>query len=218
MVFFPAQSWAYAIGGQSTQLLLAGWYLVTQLLYDTGFTIIYIAHVALAPQMSMDEKERTSIQLISTFINLIFGGAFTFIPAIFLTDTSIDKIRSFQILVIIVGVICFIPWPILIRTIKERKEFIPPVETQATFWQNFAHVFRNPSGRHYVFYDGISVFLFNCTFVGLIFTLEWIFGMKAEYNPIPDFGFANVIPYLIGPIAAFLLEFLSYYGFRRNGM
>ncbi|MHA1111958.1 MAG: MFS transporter [Promethearchaeota archaeon] len=205
LVFFPTQNWAFAIGGESTQLILAGWYLVTQLLYDTGFTIIYIAHVALGPQMSMDEKERTSIQLVSTFINIIVGGAFTFIPMIFLVDTSLDKIRNFQILVIVIAILCFIPWPILVRTIKERKEFIPPLENQATFWENVKHVFKNPSGRFYVFYDGISVFIFNCTFIGLTFTLEWIFGMKTEYNLNPDFGFMNIVPYLAIPIGALII-------------
>jgi GPH family glycoside/pentoside/hexuronide:cation symporter len=205
MVFFPAQNWAFAVSGERTQLILAGWYLVSQLLYDTGFTIIYIAHVALAPQMTMSEKERTSIQLISTFINIIVGGAFTFIPMIFLVDPTLSKIKTFQILVIVVAAISFMVWPILVRTIKERKEFIPPLETQSSFWENVKHVFKNPSGRSYIFYDGISVFLFNCVFAGLVFSIEWIFGMKAEYNINPDFGFMNIASYLVVPIVALII-------------
>ncbi|MBN2157033.1 MAG: MFS transporter [Candidatus Lokiarchaeota archaeon] len=202
-VFFPAQTWAFKVSGESTQWILALWYLVTQLAYDTGFTIIYIAHVALAPQMTMDEKERTQIQIISTLFNIIIGGIFTFVPLIFLVDPNLQKIRIFQIFVVIVGLISFIPWPILVRTIIERKEFIPPKENQSSFWENVKHVLKNPSGRSYIFYDGISVFLFNAVFVGLPFTLEWIFGMKEEYNP--GWGLVDILPYLAIPIGALII-------------
>ena len=63
LVFFPPNM-LRDVGGSvdmfsQKQILLFVYYLVTQLFYDTAYTIIYIAWVALLPQMTLNEGERT---------------------------------------------------------------------------------------------------------------------------------------------------------------
>ena len=60
LVFFPPDVWR-GNPELSIQVWLFVWYLVTQIAYDTLFTIVLCAHVALAPQMTLNQRERESV-------------------------------------------------------------------------------------------------------------------------------------------------------------
>lgn len=197
MVFLPSQNWRVAGADlfQEEQILLFIWYLASQALYDTFFTIMYIAHTALLPQMTMDSKERTQIAILSTFTSFT-GAIISVVPISLLTDPNPDKIFMLRIVVAIIAVIGIIPWIFVVKYVKERQEYIPAQET--SFIENIRHVFRNPSGRIYVLYDGISVGILNFLGTGITFALTWVFGLNSEYYEVnPDWGFTSLIPYII---------------------
>lgn len=202
LVFTPPQTWRNAASGGQYQLALASWYLLSQFIYDTGFTIMYLAHCALLPQLSMDQGERVQLNIMSTVINFVGMGMGAAFPVMYLTNPNYESIRQFQTVVIIFGLVALIPWLFILKYVHERKEFIP--EHQTPFWENVKYVFKNPSGRIYMLYDGISVGLLNAILTGLTFMLPWIFGLNNPYFET-EWNFSNLFPYLIGPIIGLVI-------------
>ncbi|MHA1892714.1 MAG: MFS transporter [Promethearchaeota archaeon] len=196
LVFFPPQTWRLQEGGEQYQLPLFFWYLFSQILYDTFFTIVYLAHVALLPQMTMATKERTKVAVLHGILSLIGGLAAGGLPIYFLTDPNSQKIQEFQFFTIVFGVLALIPWAMVVKFVKERQEYIP--ETDTSFWQNMKAVFKNPSGRIYIIYDGVSVGILNILLTSITFIFEWCFGLNSYYlDKHPDWGFMNILPYVL---------------------
>ncbi len=203
VVFLPPQEWRFKTGGEQYQVLLAMWYLVSQILYDTGFTIVFLAHVALAPQMTMDEMERREIQIYSSIMGVIGMASSSIIPLIFLTNPDPDKIRLFQIAVIVFALVGLVPWYLIVKNVKENPEFIPPKENQVSFIENVKYVFKNPSGRIYMVYDGVSVGILNTVVAAVPFVFSWIFGMHGEFNE--NWGIMDIIWYVVPILICFLI-------------
>ena len=57
IVFFPPGAWQGS-NDLTIQFWLFSWYLVSQLAYDTIFTLVLCARVSLLPQMTLEQKER----------------------------------------------------------------------------------------------------------------------------------------------------------------
>jgi GPH family glycoside/pentoside/hexuronide:cation symporter len=174
LVFFPPATWKG--GAPEVQLPLFIWYLATQALYDTFFTIIYLAHTALLPQMTFAAVERTKVAILYAILSLIGGLAAGALPLMFLTNPDDGKIALFQVIVIIFSGVALIPWILVVKWVKERPEFLPP-GNDVSLLDSFKIVFRNPSGRIYIIYDGISVGILNILLTGLTFMFEWLFGL-----------------------------------------
>ncbi|KKM71048.1 hypothetical protein LCGC14_1434570 [marine sediment metagenome] len=92
LVFFPPDAWRGQTSDFSIQIWLFTWYLVTQLAYDTLFTLVLIAHVALLPQMTLNQKEREKIQLLSTAVSLLAMVIGFIIPVIYLANPTSGSI------------------------------------------------------------------------------------------------------------------------------
>jgi glycoside/pentoside/hexuronide:cation symporter, GPH family len=203
ILFFPPQQWRYGTGGEEYQIYLAAWYLISQMFYDTGFTIVFIAHVALAPQMTMDQKERTDISVLSAIMSIAGIGISAAFPLLFLTNPTASSIIGLQITVVVFGILGFIPWIFIVKKIKENPEFIPKKADKMEFWKNIKYVFKNPSGRIYVLYDGISVGLLNTVMTAITFIIAWVFVVNPEYNP--GWETINIIPYLVPVVLCFII-------------
>jgi GPH family glycoside/pentoside/hexuronide:cation symporter len=199
ILFLPPQLWRYGTGGEQYQLSLFAWYLLSQMFYDTFFTIVYLAHVSLLPQMTMDQDERTEISILSSITGVIGIAGSAIFPLIYLTNPTEEKIASFQIVVIIIGCVALLPWIFIIKNVKERQEFIPPKETP--FVESVKCVFKNPSGRIYMIYDGISVGLLNGAMTAITFLMAWVFGLNEDYNP--GWGIVDLLPYLVPVVLCF---------------
>ncbi|MHA1734060.1 MAG: MFS transporter [Promethearchaeota archaeon] len=204
VVFLPPQHWRYSEGGEQYQWLLFAWYLVSQVAYDTFFTIVFIAHVALLPQMTMDEGERTQIAALSSVMGLVGVALSSGFPLIFLTDPNAPKIAAFQVAVVVFGVVGFLPWVWIWTTVKEKQEYIPEEDTP--FWESVKCVFRNPSGRIYIIYDGVSVGILNFIMTGITFFATWTLGLNADYQARhPGWDLWSLVPYAVGPVACFVV-------------
>ena len=109
-VFFPPQEWRFVTSGAEFMIPLFIWYLLTQILYDTFFTIVYLAHVSLLPQMTMAATERTKISVIYGLLTIVGGVAAGGLPLIFLTVQTPDSIAAFQVFVVVFGFAALLPW------------------------------------------------------------------------------------------------------------
>jgi GPH family glycoside/pentoside/hexuronide:cation symporter len=196
IVFFPPDNWNIAIGGPEYQIPLFIWYLVSQMVYDTAYTVVYIAHTALAPQMSMSQKERTSLAVYCVILSFVGLGASAYFPFKYLTNPSAELIAEFKVVIVIFAILGYIPWLLLTKNVKEKVEFIPPEETP--FLESIKHVFKNKSGRIYILYDGIIIGLTNFLMGSITFILAWIFGLNNFYQEAnPGWDVPSLIPYLI---------------------
>ncbi len=177
VVFLPPGNWRRAID-PTYQIPLFFWYLITQIVFDTFYTIVYIAHVALLPQMTMQSTERTKISVIYGLLSLIGGLGSGLLPVAFLTNPNDDLIFWFQVFVVIFGLAALVPWYFVVRWVHERQEYLPdeniPLKTA------FSFVFKNPSGRIYVIYDGVSVGILNLLLSGITFMLAYLLGLNDE--------------------------------------
>jgi len=187
LVFFPPGAWRGGTG--AIQFWLFVWYLVSQVAYDTLFTIVLCAWVALAPQMTLDQREREKIQLISSAFGLPAILIGFVLPVIYLSNPTPDSVASFQFLVIIIAIFGVIPYLILSRVVREHSEYLPE-ETEGLI-SSIKKAFKNRSFIIYVIYDGLSVFIINSLVVSLPFYLTWVLGQ------IPDI---NILLFWIAPI------------------
>jgi len=189
LVFFPPDAWRGQTSNLTIQVWLFIWYLVSQIAYDTLFTFVLCAVVALLPQMTLNQREREKIQLMSTAFMLpaiLFGFI---VPLMYLADPSTETIAQFQLLVVIIAIFGVFPYLILSKYVREHSEYIP--DNKTPLFKSLKIAFKNPSFRVYVIYDGVSVLFLNLVMVSLPFYLTWVLG--------PMEGF-NMLFFWIGPI------------------
>jgi Na+/melibiose symporter-like transporter len=195
LIFFPPNTWRGQTSDPLIQIWLFIYYLVTQLAYDTLFTIVLIAYVALLPQMTLNQREREKVQLMATAISLPAMIVGFFVPVAFLADPTAESIIQFQILVIVIAIFGVFPYLVLSRYVREHSEHIP--EEKTALVKSVKLAFKNPSFRVYLIYDGISVFLLNIILVSLPFYLTWVLELMDGIN---------IILFWIGPIICVIIS------------
>lgn len=195
LVFFPPD----ILRGNTTltiQVWLFVWYLVTQIAYDTLFTIVLCAYVALLPQMTLDQQEREKIQILCTLFTLpgVFIGFL--LPLVFLANPTRESITIFQFLVIGIAIFGLIPYILLSYMIREHSEHIP--EEPTPLIKGLKLAFKNKSYVIYLIYDGVSVYIINASMATLPFFLTWVL------SPMMNSGLEMLI-FWIPPIVCLLI-------------
>jgi len=181
----------------TAQVWLFVWYLVTQVAYDTLFTIVLCAYVALLPQMTLDQQEREKIQIYSTLFTLP-GVLIGFIlPLVFLANPTQESITIFQFLVIGIAIFGLIPYILLSYTVREHSEHIP--EDPTPLIKGLKLAFKNKSYVIYLIYDGVSVYILNVAMTTLPFFLTWVLApMMSSSLEMLIFWIPPIICLLIG--------------------
>ncbi|MEX2683494.1 MAG: MFS transporter [Candidatus Sigynarchaeota archaeon] len=192
-IFLPPMNWSSSTGGLDFQGPLFLWYLVSQLCYDTCFTICYLACSALFPQITIDGRERTKISLVSAGFSIL-GAVAGLVPMALLSNPSPESVVAFQACVVVFGVVSVIPWVFLTRWVKERQEYIPPA--QVPFRQSARIVLANRAGQVFIVYEGLATGTMYFVQTGFAFVIAWIFGFN-NYNAGSTFW--STVPYLLGP-------------------
>ncbi|MGV9198595.1 MAG: MFS transporter [Promethearchaeia archaeon] len=196
LVFFPPAGWRGS-SDLTVQVWLFVWYLVSQLAYDTMFTLVLCAHVALLPQMTLEQKEREQIQVLCSLFSLPAILLGFLLPVMFLADPTATSVRNFQILVIGVAIFGVVPYMILSYVVHEHSEHIP--EEKTPLLEAIKLAFKNKSYIIYVIYDGISVFLLNLLIATLPFYLTWVL------NPMMESS-TEMILFWIGPVICLMFS------------
>ncbi len=196
VVFFPPDAWR-GNPEMTIQVWMFVWYLVSQLAYDTLFTLVLCAHVALLPQMTLNQREREKVQFLCAAFSLPAILIGFLLPVVFLSDPNPQSIASFQILVIGIAIFGVFPYWLLAKYVHEHAEHIP--EKTTGIIQSFRWAFKNPSYIVYVIYDGVSVFIINMLIVSLPFYITWVLvplGVKGT----------NMLLFWLGPIICLLIS------------
>ncbi len=194
LVFFPPDSLRGHPDDLTVQIWLFVWYLTSLTAYDTLFTLVLCAQVALLPQMTLNQKEREKIQLLSTAFSLPAIIIGFILPVMFLTNPTTDSIASFQILVIIVAVFGIFPYFILSKVAYEHSEHLP--EESKNIAESLKIAFKNKSFIIYIIYDGVSVFTLTILITSLPFYLTWVL------EPLN----VDIILFFIAPLLCLLIS------------
>jgi len=194
LVFFPPDSLRGQPNDINVQVWLFVWYLVSLTAYDTLFTLVLCAQVALLPQMTLNQKEREKIQLLSTAFSLPAIIIGFILPVMYLTDPTADSIRQFQFLVLGVAIFGMFPYFILSRVVSEHSEHLP--EESKGVIESLKIAFKNKSFISYVIYDGVSVFTLNLLVTSLPFYITWVLG------PLN----VDLLLFFIGPLICLLIS------------
>ena len=171
VVFFPPDAWKGNLD-VSVQAWLFAWYLVSQLLFDTMYTLVLCAYVALLPQMTLNQREREKTQLFTTLFGLPAVVLGFIIPIMYLSNPTVESIGSFQILVILLAIFGVVPYLLVSIYVREHPEHIP--EEKTGLIKSIKIAFKNPSFIIYVIYDGVSVFILNSIIVAVPFYITWV--------------------------------------------
>ncbi len=171
LVFFPPEAWR-GDPTLATQIWLFVWYLVSQLAYDTMFTIVIGAFTALLPQMTLNQREREKIQILCSIFTLPGGMLGFILSMVFLVNPTIESIRLFQFFIIVIAIIGIIPYMFLSYFVREHSEHIP--ETPTPLIEGVKLAFKNKSYIIYLLYDGISVYIINVFLATLPFFITWV--------------------------------------------
>ena len=195
LVFFPPDAWRGQTSDFGIQFWLFTWYLVSQIAYDTMFTLVLCSVVALLPQMTLNQREREKIQLYGTAAQLPAIIIGFIVPVAFLANPTAATIAQFQLLVVIIAIFGIFPYLILSRYVREHSEYIP--ENKTPLFKSLKLALKNPSFRVYIIYDGVSVLFLNLVMVSLPFYLTWVL------EPMEGF---NMLLFWIGPILCLFIS------------
>ncbi|MFX1493331.1 MAG: MFS transporter [Promethearchaeota archaeon] len=151
-------------------LTIFWWLLITTLLYDTAYTIIFLVYSALLPEITENELERNKLNMFSSFFNLI-GQIFGFIiPDLFRHGTDLFPLQLAMVAVAIIGV-----GLILLTTykFKERPEFTI-VDEPLGLWDMIKNTFKRKSFDVLAIANFMSIFLQSLILGSIFYLADYI--------------------------------------------
>ena len=142
------------------------WMLITTLLYDTAYTIIFLVFSALLPEVSESEQERNYLQVFGSFFSLLGMILGFIIPELFRHQADLLFLRMAMIGVGILGMAF-----IMFTTYKfsERPEFTK-VDEPLGFIDSIKYTFKNKSFLTLVSANFMSIFI-QAILLGSLFYL-----------------------------------------------
>jgi GPH family glycoside/pentoside/hexuronide:cation symporter len=105
------------------QIFIFLWMLITMLLYDTGYTIVFLMYSALLPEITESDRERGELQKYSSIFYLIGTIMGFLIPDILRPKVGQVSLIPLYIGVVIIGIFGTICILITTYKFKERPEF-----------------------------------------------------------------------------------------------
>ncbi len=153
-----------------SEFALFWWMLITMLLYDTAYTIIFLVFSALLPEITESEPERNGLQVFSSFFSLIGQILGFVIPDIFRHQASFLPLRMSMIAVGIIGA-----GFIMLTTykFKERPEFTT-VDQPLGLWDMVKFTFKSKAFIVAVIANFMSILLQSLILGSLFYLADYV--------------------------------------------
>ncbi|MBD3254361.1 MAG: hypothetical protein GF383_04670 [Candidatus Lokiarchaeota archaeon] len=113
--------WFVPIGWPQIYIFI--WMLITMLLYDTGYTIVFLMQSALLPEISQNDQERTDFQKYSSLFFLLGAILGFLVPDLLRPKADQTSLIPLYIGVTVIGILSIILIIIPTYRFKERPEF-----------------------------------------------------------------------------------------------
>lgn len=177
--------WLSPTKGEVGELGVFFYMLILICIYDTAYTAALLVWTALGQELSMDHRERASIQIYSLALGVIGTLIALIVPSLFLDQPGRE---GFIYLSIILAVLQFITMMITSFTIKERLEF-SHVDEPMGFFDAFKNTLKRKSFLTTVFMNFFLIFIQSVLFGNLFFY---------TYYAIPDFNSDLLLLLVVG--------------------
>lgn len=171
--------------------LLAAYYALAYVLYDTAATAIYMPYFALTPELTEDYDERTSLTTYRMFFS-IFGSLLAFtVPLLIVGSFTPENGPRVLLMAAIFGVASALPMFLVFFGTRERREFM--VQERPDFRESLQAAFRN---RPFVF--GLVIYLLTWITVdilqtSLLFFIKYVVQREAQNDLIMATIFVTAI-------------------------
>jgi len=177
-LFFAMLWW---VPPSNQQVLLAIYYSIAYILYDTAFTLVAVPYSALTPELTEDYDERTSLNGYSQAVS-IAGGLIAAVAVPILLEVFPDKKTGILTAGIIFAVLAFIPYIILFFTIEERFPHTKPVSFKVI--PALRYTLKNKS---FLYASGIFLTAWaavNLVGTELLYYLKYLMNMEGDFDMI----------------------------------
>ncbi|MBD3338174.1 MAG: hypothetical protein GF353_03640 [Candidatus Lokiarchaeota archaeon] len=154
----------------SGPIVIFVWMLITTLLYDTAYTIIFLVFCALLPEVSESEIERNYLQVFGSFFTLLGMILGFVIPEMFRHESELLPLRMAMIGVGIFGMACII---YTTYKFKERPEFTK-VDKPLGFVDSIKYTFKNKSFLTLVSANFMSIFIQSLLLGSLFYLADYV--------------------------------------------
>jgi len=175
----------------SSPLLLAVYYAVCYVLFDTGFTLVNMPYTALTPELTSDYDERTSLTSYRMFFS-IAGSLIAFtVPLAIVGSFTPENLGRVQLMAVIFGSACILPVLLVFFNTRERQEFM--TANQPHLKQSLRAAFKN---RPFIFGAGIYLFTWismDILQTSLLFFLKYVLQRDAQSDLIMASIFVTAI-------------------------
>ncbi len=147
------------------------WMVLSMLLFDTAFTAASIALNSLSQEITMDHKERASLQVIVMAFGLIGMLLSLLLPMIFL---DMEGVSGFIFMALIISIAQLISMWIVAFKVKERLEF-SHVDDPLSFIDSMKHTFKSKAFLVVVTMNFCVIFVNNSLLDNLFFFIYYAF-------------------------------------------
>ncbi len=171
--------------------LLAAYYALAYVLYDTAATAIYMPYFALTPELTEDYDERTSLTAYRMFFS-IFGSLLAFtVPLLIVGSFTPESGPRVLLMAVIFGIASALPMFLVFFGTRERREFM--VQERPGLRESLRAAFRN---RPFVF--GLVIYLLTWITVdilqtSLLFFIKYVVQREAQNDLIMATIFVTAI-------------------------
>ncbi|MHA2289039.1 MAG: MFS transporter, partial [Promethearchaeota archaeon] len=146
------------------------WMLITTLLYDTGYTIVFLIYSAMLPELTESEEERNKLSVFASFFSLLGTIIGFLIPDLFRSEQGLLPLQMAMVGIGIVGTLL-----ILFTTFKfkERPEFTK-VDEPLKIGSALKFTFKNKSFLVLVIGNFMSIFIQQMLLGGMYFLADYV--------------------------------------------
>lgn len=128
----------------TNQALLAVYYAVAYILFDTFFTLVTVPYSALTAELTEDYDERTSLTGYRMAVSMA-GGLIAAVAVPLIAGMFAEPRTGYLLVAIFFGALAGVPYLVLFATVRER--FADSQEPPLNLVTGFLHTFRNRSFR-----------------------------------------------------------------------
>ncbi|MFX0047163.1 MAG: MFS transporter [Candidatus Hermodarchaeota archaeon] len=146
------------------------WMLITTLLYDTGYTIVFLIYSALLPEITESEEERNKLSVFASFFSLLGTIIGFLIPDFFRSEQGLFPLQIAMVSIGIVGTLL-----ILFTTFKfkERPEFTK-VDKPLKIGSALKFTLKNKAFLVLVIGNFMSIFIQQMILGGMFFLADYV--------------------------------------------
>ncbi|MHA2090771.1 MAG: MFS transporter [Candidatus Kariarchaeaceae archaeon] len=173
LIWSPPQQYI----GDTTMLFI--WLVVVLLIFDTAYTVVILAWVALFPEIYTNHKERYFVSGLRQVFSLFALILALILPPFFVKDNDIDSYASFGWFL---ALVCFVNLGLAFRGCRERQIESSQNQLEYSLKDGIDLVLHNRSYKAFLFANLITYFAYGQVLSMLPFYRDFVLDIEEEFE------------------------------------